>query len=123
MLGIPAPGIRTDVPQHPELWADLCGRYRYYAYRTDPARFAIGAGAQVLVRRGRLMLRLLSPIPALYRGFLLHPDDPSDPYVFRIELPWFGIGTARVVFSRDPNGVTALHVDVGSISFHKRHSI
>ena len=73
-----------------------------------------------MVRRGQLMVRLRSPIPALHKGFLLHPDDPADPYVFRVELPWFGIGTARVVFSRDPAGtVTALHVDVGSMSFHK----
>ena len=121
LIGAPVPGIRTDLPHHPEIWADLVGRYRFSAYRTDPARFAIGAGAQVLVRRGQLVLRLLSPIPALYRGLPLYPDDPADPYVFRIELPWFGIGTARVVFSRDPAGtVTALHVDVGPLSFRKR---
>jgi hypothetical protein len=75
-----------------------------------------------MVRRGQLMVRLRSPIPNLRKGFVLHPDDPEDPYVFRVELPWFGIGTARVVFSRRPSGiVTALHVDVGSMSFHREH--
>ena len=93
LLGVPDPVIRTDVPHHPEIWADLCGWYRFSAHPTDPARFAIGAGAEVFVRHGQLMIRFLSPIPALYRGFLLHPDDDRDPYVFRIELPWFGIGT------------------------------
>jgi hypothetical protein len=67
------------------------------------------------------MIRLLSPIPALYRGFLLHPDDDRDPYVFRIELPWFGIGNGRVIFSRTPGvGTTAVHLDFGPLSFQKQ---
>jgi CubicO group peptidase (beta-lactamase class C family) len=120
LIGVREPRIRTDVAQHPEVWADLVGRYRFPAHFTDPARFAMGAGARVLVRRGQLVVRLISPIPALRKGFVLHPDDPADPYAFRVELPWFGIGTARVVFSRDPDGiVTALHVDVGGLSFHR----
>jgi CubicO group peptidase (beta-lactamase class C family) len=121
LLGVPDEVIRTDVPHHPELWGDLCGWYRFSAHPTDPARFAIGPGAEVVVRRGRLMLRALSPIPALYRGFPLHPDDEHDPYVFRIELPWFGIGTGRVVFSREPGvGTTALHLDFAPLSFQKQ---
>jgi hypothetical protein len=120
MLGVPDATVRTDVPQHPEIWADLCGRYRFSAYPTDPGKLAIGAGAEVVVRRGRLVIRLLSPIPVLRRGFVLHPDDAADPYVFRVELPWFGIGTARVVFSREPGGATkAVHLDAGVLSFHK----
>jgi len=122
LIGVPSPGIRADVPHHPEVWEDLVGRYRFFAHATDPARFAIGSGAQVTVRRGQLVVRLRGLIPALRKGFVLHPDDPADPYAFRVELPWFGIGTARVVFSRDPSGmVTALHVDVGSMSFHREH--
>jgi hypothetical protein len=62
----------------------------------------MGAGVEVLVRRGQLMLRGLSPVPTLYRGFPLHPDDDKDPYVFRIDLSEFGIGTGRVVFRREP---------------------
>jgi CubicO group peptidase (beta-lactamase class C family) len=120
LLGVPDEVIRTDVPHHPELWGDLCGWYRFSAHPTDPARFAIGAGAEVVVRRGQLMLRALSPIPALYRGFPLHPDDAQDPYVFRIELPWFGIGTGRVIFSREPGvGTTAVHLDFAPLSFQK----
>ena len=34
----------------------------------------------------------------------LHPDDERDPYVFRIDLSGLGLGTARVVFSREPGG-------------------
>jgi hypothetical protein len=121
LLGVPEPALRTDVPHHPEIWGDLCGWYRFSAYPTDPARLALGAGAEVVVRRGRLVIRFQSPIPALYRGFLLHPDDDSDPYVFRIDLPWFGFGTGRVVFSRTPGvGATAIHLDVAPLSFEKQ---
>jgi hypothetical protein len=68
------------------------------------------------------MMRPLSPIPALYRGFDLHPDDEDDPYVFRIQVPWFGAG--RVVFSRDPGGETsAFHFGFAPMSFHKRHGV
>jgi Beta-lactamase len=123
LIGVRSPAVRTDVPQRPEIWASLVGRYRFSAHATDPARFAIGAGARVLVRRGRLVIRLLSPIPALRKDFVLHPDDPADPYAFRVELPWFGIGTARLVFSRNSAGiVTALHLDVGAMSFYKREA-
>jgi hypothetical protein len=123
LLGVPEERIRADVPQHPELWAGLCGRYRFSAEPTDPARLALGAGAQVFVRCGQLMIRALSPIPALYWGFPLHPDDEKDPYVFRIELPWFGIGTCRVIFSRQPGvGTTALHLEAGPLSFRKRRA-
>jgi CubicO group peptidase (beta-lactamase class C family) len=107
LIGAPPEGIRTDVPQHPEIWGKLCGTYRPRAQRTDLQAWSIfGAGAQVSVRRGQLILRTLSPIPALYRGFQLHPDDKEDPYVFRIDLFQYGLGTVRVVFSRDPSGTT-----------------
>jgi hypothetical protein len=122
LIGVRSPTIRTDVPHRPDVWAGLVGRYRFSAHATDPARFALGAGARVLVRRGQLVIRLRSPVPALSKGFLLHPDDPADPYAFRVELPWFGIGTARVVFGRSPAGtVTALHADIGPVSFLKEH--
>jgi CubicO group peptidase (beta-lactamase class C family) len=123
LLDVPDEVIRTDVPHHPDLWGDLCGWYRFSAHPTDPARLAIGPGVEVVVRRGQLMLRALSPIPALYRGFPLHPDDDQDPYVFRIELPWFGLGTGRVVFSREPGvGTTAVHLDFAPLSFEKQPS-
>jgi hypothetical protein len=67
------------------------------------------------------MIRFLTPVPALYRGFLLHPDHDRDPYVFRIEVPSFGVGTVRLVFSSEPRiGTNAIHVEWGPLSFHKR---
>jgi hypothetical protein len=123
LIGLPRDGIPADVPQHPEIWSELCGWYRPIAQRTDmQAWSALGAGAQVAVRRGQLILRTLSPIPALYRGLQLHPDDKEDPYAFRIDLSKYGMNTARVVFSRkEPSGTTTgFHVDGILLSAEKR---
>jgi hypothetical protein len=60
------------------------------------------------------MIRALTPVPELYRGLPLHPDEPDDPYVFRLDLAPAGLGTVRVVFSHDTAGDTAaLHADLG----------
>lgn len=122
LLGIPEDVIQTDLPQHPELWGELCGWYPYSGPITDlRVRSIVGAGAEVFVRHGQLMLRALSPIPAVYRGFVLHTDDDQDPYVFRIDLSQFGIGTARVLFSRDAGGATTrIHLDLMPLSLRKR---
>ena len=122
LLGISAERIRSDIPHHPEIWGDICGWYRLDAGLTDArARLTIGAGAEVFVRGGRLMLRGLSPVPAVYRGFPLHPDDDDDPTVFRIDLSEFGIGTGRVVFSGESGrGTTAVHIDFFPPSLRKR---
>jgi hypothetical protein len=78
-------------------------------------------GAEVFARRGQLVIRALSPIPALNQGLPLHPDDDKDPYIFRIDLSKFGIGTSRVVFSQEPGlGTTAVHLGFAPLSFHKQ---
>ncbi len=125
LLGVPDEVIRTDVPQHPEMWGDLCGWYHLSAHLTDPTKLAFGAGVEVFVRRGQLMMRILSPIiPTLYRGFPLHPDDDNDPYIFRIDLSTFSTGTGRVIFSREPGvGTTAVHFEFGPLSFQKQPAI
>jgi CubicO group peptidase (beta-lactamase class C family) len=122
LIGAPGDVIRTDLPQHPEIWGDLCGWYRPIAQRTDTQALGmVGAGAEVLVRRGRLMVRAMSPIPAVYRGFPLYPDDEQDPYVFRIDLANHGMGTAKVVFGRDPEtAAMRAHLDVVPLSAEKR---
>jgi hypothetical protein len=118
LLGVSASATRTDVPQHPEIWGDLCGWYYLPARLTDArAREMAGAGVEVFVRGDQLMLRILTPIPAMYRGFPLYPDDEKDPYVFRIDLSSFGIGTMRVIFSGEAGTrATAIHLDVMPLS-------
>jgi CubicO group peptidase (beta-lactamase class C family) len=116
LLDIPNEVVRSDVPHHPEIWDELCGRYRLPPRIADlRGRVVMGSGVQVFVRAGRLMLRVLTPVPALYRGLPLHPDDHTDPYVFRLDLSRFGMSTVRLVFAHEAGGgVMAIHTDLGS---------
>jgi hypothetical protein len=118
LLGVPDDVIRTDVPQRPEIWGDICGWYYLPGPLTDVRLRAIaGAGVEVFVRRGQLVLRFLTPIPALYRGFTLHPADDADPYTFRMDLSEVGQSPFTVVFSRQLKTETmAVHFDVMPLS-------
>jgi CubicO group peptidase (beta-lactamase class C family) len=121
LIGAPPLGIRADVPQHPEIWGDLCGWYTPRAQRSDmQARSIAGAGVHVVVRRGQLILRSLSPLPGMFRGLVLHPDDEHDPYVFRVDLSARDLGTARVVFSR-AGRATRIHTDVAPLVLERGH--
>jgi CubicO group peptidase (beta-lactamase class C family) len=115
LLDVPDEVIRTDIPHHPEVWEELCGRYRLPARISDlRQRLMIAGGAEVFVRGGRPMIRALAPIPALYRGVPLHPDDEDDPYVFRLDLSGLGMETLRVVFGRDlASDTAAIHAELG----------
>ena len=122
LLGVPDEVIRADIPQRPEIWGELCGWYPVSAQLTDnQARGIAGLGAEVFIRRGQLMLRAFSPVPAVYKGFPLHADDGKDPYVFRIDLSQFGLGTARIVFSGEPGARPArIHTDMFPLSLQKQ---
>lgn len=83
----------------------------------------LGAGVEVVVRRGHLTIRGQTPIPAVRAGLRLHPET-DDPYAFRIDLSGFGLGTSPVVFRRDPGGeVTALYLGLAPMCFHRRPDI
>ena len=118
VLEVGPPGV---VPQRPEVWGELCGRYHLPGAATDlRVRSLVGAGVEVGVRRGRLVLRALSPVPALLRGMPLEADDRDDPYAFRIDLSRFGLGPLRVVFSPDPaTGAMAVHLDAMPLSAYR----
>ena len=121
-LGLPDQAIRTDVPPRPETWSEICGWYS-----PDPGpvtnlftRALMGAGAEVTVRHGQLMLRPLHPVPAIRRGMRLHPDDPNDPWAFRVEMPEYGINL-RVVFNQGPGqGRTVTRLLTDTFAFQKR---
>ena len=115
VLGLPEEAPRSDVPHHPEVWTELCGRYVFPPRISDlRQRLMLGFGADVLVRGGRLTVRLLTPVPALYRGLPLQPDDPADPYVFRLDLSPYGLSPVRVVFGPVVDGhATRAHTDLG----------
>jgi hypothetical protein len=121
LLGVPDDVVRTDVPHHPEVWGELCGWYRLSAQLLDVRlRAFLGAGVEVFVRGGRLMLRFLTPVPALYRGLPLHPDDGADPYVFRLDMSEAGSGTTRVAFSREPGAGMAVHTEMMPLVLRKQ---
>jgi CubicO group peptidase (beta-lactamase class C family) len=124
LLDAPEDLIRTDVPQHPETWADMCGWYKPSVRLADTRlRAFLGLGVEVFVRGDRLMLRGLNPLPALYRGFVLHPDHPGDPCVFRVDASEFGMGSARIVFGRDPDGTMTVQPDVMPLSLRKQPDV
>jgi CubicO group peptidase (beta-lactamase class C family) len=121
-LGVRGDGIRTAVPHHPETWSDLCGWYAFPGSFRDVQKWGL-AGVQVLVRRGQLTLRLVTPVPGVPHEFALHPEDSEDPELFRVDLSALGMGTVRVVFSRVPDvGTAALHVELPGMpmSFQKQ---
>jgi hypothetical protein len=123
LLAVPDDVVRTDIPHHPEVWGEICGRYQLPPRVSDLRGRLMMGGVAVFARGGRLMLRVLSPIPALSRAFPLHPDDERDPYVFRLDLAPLGMSTVRLVFVRDAGGdVGVVHTDLGGqpLSFHRR---
>ena len=123
ILGVPADGPRLDVPEHPEVWAGICGWYGpdRGPFTNARVRMLVGAGAEVIVREGHLVLRGLTPVPRLRKGFRLHADDPGDPYLFRLDLTDLGVGTWPVAFSRNGDGtVAALHLAPMPMSLAKR---
>jgi hypothetical protein len=124
LLDLPQDEVRTDLPQHPEVWADLSGWYG-----PDPGpltnlrvRGVSGAGFEVAVHKDKLVLRGLTPVPQLRRGLTLHPDNPSDPDVFRVDLSNLGWhGTSRVTFWRGEDGrVDEIHLGALPMSLVKR---
>lgn len=122
LLGLPEDQIRSDVPERPWLWGDLCGWYSFGpGWLTDPQpRMVLGPGLEVAMRRGYLTLRGQMPIPAIRRGLRLYPES-DDPDAFRIDLSGLGLGPSPVVFGRDADGqVDAMHLGLTPMSFRKR---
>ena len=104
----------------PEIWGDLCGWYALAGPLSDVrVRRCSAPGSRSSSAAGQLMLRVLTPIPTLYRGFPLHPDDEDDPYVFRVELMECGLDAHRVRAGPGA-GTTALHVELMPLSLRKQ---
>jgi CubicO group peptidase (beta-lactamase class C family) len=117
LLGPPADERRPNVPHQPHVWAALCGRYGFLARIADVReRLSMGGGVEVFVRDGRLMARVLTPIPTLYRGLPLESLHESDPYLYRLDLSGLGMGQVRAVFAPIIEGrATAIHTDLGGM--------
>jgi CubicO group peptidase (beta-lactamase class C family) len=117
LLGLPANERRPGVPHQPQVWTALCGRYGFPPRIADVReRLSMGGGVDVFVRDGRLMARVLTPIPALYRGLPLQALDESDPYLYRLDLSGLGMAQVRAVFAPVIEGrATAIHTDLGGM--------
>ena len=74
LLDLPDDVVRTDVPEQPEIWNDLCGRYSFGpGLLTDfQPRALLGAGVEVVVRRDHLPGSTVTPHPR-------RPQGPSPP--------------------------------------------
>ena len=117
LLGMPASPVRDDIAPHPEVWDALRG---WYAPDAGPitnlfARVGFGAGVEVAIRHRRLVLTPLTPVPGLRAPMVLHPDDPEDPRVYRVEFREYD-KTWRAVFTDDTPPRLLLDV----MSFQKR---
>jgi hypothetical protein len=94
VLGLSVDPIRIDIPPRPEAWSEICERYGPARGPVTNLSFRVlmGVAVEVAVQRGHLMLK--PPIPAMRRGFRPYPDDPDDPWVFRIYFPELGWNSA-----------------------------
>jgi CubicO group peptidase (beta-lactamase class C family) len=102
-----------DVPHHPEIWRRISGRYLLPPRVSDlRGRLAMGGGVQIFVRRGRPMLRLRLPLPAVWSGFPMYGDVAADPLAFWVDLSAIGIGNVRMRFG-EQHGRMSLHTDLG----------
>ena len=91
LLGVDSPSTRLhniDVVSRPHLWADLEGHYAPapgFLTNAWPWQM-VGGEVQIMVKNRHLVVRALSPLPALRHGLELHAVDEDDPLVFAVEL-------------------------------------
>ncbi len=115
-------GTVAPVRRRPERWSQLTGWYGLSASFTDVRlRGMIGLGIEVFVKGGRLMCRFLTPVPELARGFVLHEESPTDPFVFRIDLAEADLEPIRAAFGVASSGVVdRLYLDVMPLTLRRR---
>jgi CubicO group peptidase (beta-lactamase class C family) len=104
LAGLPDDPVRDDVAPSPEVWPALCG---WYAPDAGPItdlfpRLTMGAGLEVAVRHGGLVLTPLTPVPGQATGMVLHPDDAGDPRVYRVTYPRHGWNLGVVFTEESP---------------------
>jgi hypothetical protein len=124
LLGVPDPAADLPmavVPDSPHLWPDLTGHYAPEPGLLTNVRpwQMTGGEVQVLVRKRRLIIRALSPLPVLRKGLRLHPIDEDDPFLFAAVVEGLFV---PVAFRRDAAGAASV-VCVGApalATFHRR---
>ena len=124
LLGLPDDAVRTDVPERPATWNDLCGWYSFGpGVLTDPQPRMLGAASRSSSATATSPSADRSRSPRSAGDCACIPT-PTTRTSSASSLPGFGSGTSQVVFSRDPAGdVTAMHLGVQPLSFRKRPGI
>jgi CubicO group peptidase (beta-lactamase class C family) len=122
LLGVPDVAIRDAIAPRPDAWGEIRG---WYGMEPGPLtnlfdRLVFGAGVEVTVRQGQLLLRALSLVPAMRQGFRLHPDSDHDPFVFRVDLASVGLGTYRVAFRPGEPGTSGWRFEGLGLSLRQR---
>jgi CubicO group peptidase (beta-lactamase class C family) len=116
--------VRVDIAPHAENWHRFCGWYGPEPGRVTNlfTRVMLGAGVEVVVRNGSLMLKPLTPVPSMRHGVPLHPDDPHDDRVFRAEFPDFG-KSFRIVFGTEQQGAHPTRLLIDLVALRRRPSV
>ena len=111
-----------DVPQRPDLWPELTGLYKPARGLNTNARTweIFGGEVEVLVRKGRLSVRALSPLPPLRKGLALHPADAENPLRFVVSHAGISV---PVVFERDESGAVRSVAEASRFGFTRLHKV
>ena len=56
-------------------------------------------------------------------GFRMYPDDPDDPYVFRVDFSALGLGDLRAVFTADSPSAHPRRLLMDGMAFEKRQPL
>ena len=107
LLGVADPAVELAsavVADQPHLWPELVGHYAPRSgFLTNVRSWEMTGGeVQVVVRRRGLVIRALSPLPAIRRGLRLSPTDAGDSLLFALEIE--GV-VVPVAFTRDATGL------------------
>jgi hypothetical protein len=124
LLGVDTPSTelhQLEVLDRLDVWSDLEGHYAPAPGLLTNARAweMVGGEVEVVVKNRRLVLRALSPLPALRRGLELHAVDDDDPLSFGVEFDGLVV---PLVFARGARGqVDRLMVGPPvNTTFHRR---
>ncbi len=119
LLDIPDPATQLpnpDVPEHPALWAAICGNYGPTPGPNTNFRQWSGFGAEVTIFVDGNHLVMRSPDGTYKDGVQLHPVDVNDPLSFEIIVQG---AVQKVLFKRNAAD-TIDCLQMGTNNFFKR---
>jgi hypothetical protein len=127
LLGLPSSDVERSaaaVAEQPHAWSELIGHFAPRpGFLTNTRTWQmLGGEVQVAVRKRRLVIRSLSPLPPLRRWRVLQATDAADPLLFAVDVEGLEV---PVAFARDPAGRVD-RVMVGppaNVTLRRRHNL